>query len=49
MAWEIVGIPGSRDPSGTRTPAPRGMAPRLLPREERDEIEDIHLGLPKSD
>ena len=25
-----------------------GMAPRLLPREERDEIEDIHLGLPKS-
>ena len=35
--------------SGTRTPAPRGIAPRFLPREKRDEIEDIHLGLPKSD
>ena len=36
-------------PPAPRTPAPRGIAPRFLPREERDEIEDIHLGLPKSD
>ena len=33
MAWEIVGIPGSRSPSGTRTTTPRGIAPRFLPQE----------------
>ena len=32
-----------------RPTAPRGIDPRVLPQEGRDEIEDIHLGLPKSD
>ena len=32
MAWEIVGIPGSRSPSVIRAAAPREIAPRFLPR-----------------
>ena len=39
--------PGHR--SVIRPAAPRGIDPRVLPQEGRDEIEDIHLGLPKSD
>ena len=39
--------PGHR--SVIRPPRLAGIDPRVLPQEGRDEIEDIHLGLPKSD